>query len=325
MSEALRSETDRDLIGLAPETDTPSLEWQREFFDAAFDQSQIVKLRSRTVKGPWYDDFHGVMQETDEALKAIDPRLTPECLMNERYQHPQMRHLLHNLDRQDRQQIWRAKYARIKQLRDLAASRIAPTIQSQTLPEGILDTTPHAYQGENWSHNEVKSACSLAAFRMVFGAIAGWKPAEHVVASRLIGWYHSVIVEDDVLAKLLVTNTFREVSGKQVAAIDIVGADFDYIGQLVQKLKSGRPGLETYCVLTLGSRGGDGKQNHDDILHKVALLGADENGVVCHDPSPANGGERLVLDSSLAADRWAISHNHARIFVATPAVSSSNE
>lgn len=309
---------------LAVDIVVPSIEQQRKLFDTAFDQSQTVELCARLVKGPWFEDFDRVKEETDAALEAIDSRLTPECLMDARYQDPRVRYLLQGLSRQNRQQIELAKYNRIGQLRNLGATSIASALSAQTLPEDVLNPTPYAYQGENWSHNEVKSACGLAAFRMVFGAIAGWKPAEHVVASRLMGWHNSVIVEDSVFAKLFSTDAFREASGKKVAAIDIIGADLDYIGMFAQKLKAGRPNLEAYGVLTFGARG-EHNRNHDDRLHKVVLLGADERGIVCHDPSPENGGERLVLDADLIADRWAIANNHARIFVATPTASSSSE
>ena len=152
MTEAGRVETGAQLTY---ETEPPSFAKQKELFEAAFDQSESIEHRTRIVKGPWYDDFYSDMQTTSKRLATIDRRLTPECLTNEHYQQPGVRYMLQNMGPWIQEQIKWTKRNRSDRLQTLATTRIAPAAKVQTLPEDILDATPYARQGENWSHKSV--------------------------------------------------------------------------------------------------------------------------------------------------------------------------
>jgi hypothetical protein len=59
----------------------PSLEAQKEFFRQALREGAEIGDRPRLLKGSYYAGFESIIRLSDEAIKAIDPQLTPEYSM----------------------------------------------------------------------------------------------------------------------------------------------------------------------------------------------------------------------------------------------------
>jgi hypothetical protein len=291
-----------------------------EFLGRAFRQIETVTPAMRTLRGPFCGEFLTVMHDTADALRLIDPSLTPEYLFNDSYKSREVRLATRGLDTGTQQQIGEVRQQRSDKLEKVAGV-MGPVITHQSITEGALDATPYYRQGEE-PYEESRQGCALAAFRMVFGGIAGWSPSEANFARHLKAYYNTSVVEDETYLKLFSTEAFRQLSGKRVASINIIGADLAYINKNAEKIKTQHPGTEVYAVASLASL--DEKNTlKDDVWHKAVLLSADEYGVRCNDPSKENGGAQKLISHSDFIRRWVATSNSARLVIAADTTSQS--
>lgn len=289
---------------------------QEKVLASAFAQLNTTTVSSRTVKGPWFNDFASLMASTNDALKQIDPELDPSFLFAKGYySHDVYEHRL-QMGFEARAALQEVKNERFDRLSLLARDKIRPALEQQVIKGGVLDTTPYHQQGEE-EYDGYNRACSMACFRMIWGAMAGWSPGERRTADYLTAYFNRIVVDDDVYMKLLSSKAFQEDSSKKVASVEVFGADLQYLSGITQKLRQNRPDAEVYCTVALSSEG-LGKVRAHDIWHKSVLLSADREAVICNDPSTVSGGEKVAMDHQSFAERWAMTNNAARLVLAIP-------
>jgi hypothetical protein len=288
--------------------------WQN-FLGRAFLEmyDEGVEPRTRQYNGPHFAVFNERAQRKNEALHAIDPSLTPNSLFGASYRGMKVIQAELELDSAQTRQLNDLRHSQKAEL-DIMATKLEPKIRGQSIAEDSLDKTPYYRQAEG-THGDTHRSCALAAYRMVFGAMAGWSPSEDNMARHLKAYYNSAVVDDETYMKLFATEAFQKAAQLSVGSIDVVGADLACIDKLAQKIKNNRPNVSVYAVASLGRLNND--KLIDAVWHKVVLLGTTESGVVCNDPSKDNGGEQIEISQRDFIRRWIATSNTVRLVVAS--------
>lgn len=290
--------------------DAPAIEIQLDLFRRAARESSELKP-PRVVPGPHLVKYEQIMRTIDDRLKEINPRCTPEYIMPPAYQARDIQTALGCFTMNEREAISEVRRQREQLLHDMQAE-MRLELAEQYLAPDVLDTPPYYHQQDDWKNYDAQRACSNACFRMVFGAIAGWKPSEFAVARGVIESHGRSIVNDEAFYGIFSTDTFKEICDREVMTFEMMGTDFAQIQSLASKLKTRRDGREIFCVVNLAS-----KKSHS-AWHTSVLLGADGQNVTFHDPSNNLGGASLAEPYYEFADRWAVTYNRAVMVVADP-------
>lgn len=290
-----------------------------EFLQRAFTEAKTITLTNPVVQGPYAALCKENIVRDDAAVKAIDPRLSFANLWQSRYQPAEAQHVEKALKKEKGPAIsytlHKLREQRSHEL-DAVATQLQPQLAAQYITAQALDSTPYYRQGgDRYDGNSM--SCSLAAYRMVFGAIAGQAPPELGMASYLRGAYREVAIEDSTYLKLLHTPAFHDLSGKKILGCCMLfGADLAQVNRQALKFKAKDPARQVYAVASLASFDKiDGIT--DNILHKVVLCEANETGVICNDPAYIKGGgERTLIKHAEFTRRWIAAHNMVQLVVA---------
>ncbi len=289
----------------------PPSEVQAEFFRYALAEGAELPEVTRRLTGPLYSDFLSIMELTNTALNAIDSNFTPEYIMPDAYQSPEVRGALIARPIEVRWQLRKLAEARLGQLEELGASKNATALSEQQLSETLLEVPQYCPQVDGWKDYRTMKSCTNACFRMVFGGVSGWTPEQTPLSNELVDRYGTVVVDDVVYTNIYHTEIFKEICQREVVNLEIVGADFQAIDKIVSKIKLKHPQASAYCTINLSSNSGDRA-----IWHSVVLLGTEGKSVVFHDPGVANGGAFHKLSYADFARRWAVTYNRAQLTIA---------
>ncbi len=289
----------------------PPHEVQGEFFDYALQEGREIEGYSRSVKGPHFDDFAGVMKSLETSIEAIYPGLTPEFIMPPTYMSGDVCARYNALPLEVQLELEQLARKKLEALTSVGEA-MKGAIGMQTLAPDLLAIPPFCGQHEDHMGVGAMKGCTNACFRMIFGGITGWVPSEAAVSKRVETRYGTPLVDDSVYMNLFKTEIFREICDKSVSTVEIIGADFAYIEKVVSALKVKRPESETYCMVNLASQAVS-----KSVWHSCVVLGVDEGNVICHDPSNYGGGSYQVTPINEFTDRWAVAYNRALLVVAS--------
>ena len=219
--------------------------------------------------------------------------------------------MLQGIDRHERKTLAEIAEFKAAALQAIPRSDAGESLRAQQIPMGVIDVPNYAQQKEDWKNFDGVRGCTNACFRMVFGTIAGWMPSQTAVSECLEAQYTTSVVDDSVYSAIYKTEVFEEVCPKKVISVELVGADFESIGQLATHIKKKQPDSEFYCMVNLASKTAGNK-----VWHSCILLGVEDGIVTYHDPLNQGGGAycKAPVESFLA--RWSIAYNRALITIA---------
>lgn len=284
----------------------PPLEIQSEFLRIALEQGEGLGYKPKVVKGPFLDDFSGVMEHVGQKLKELHPSLTPEYVMPDGYQSPEVKMRISGMKPRISTGIRKLRDERRRLIDQLVEEKISPTLETQTLPAETLSVPPYLSQTKNGAD------CVGACFRMVFEGVTGWAPPQDLLNKHLRLRHNNVKVDDEVLMGIFQTDAFKAMSDKKVTAYELMGTDLAQIGRLSTKVKDRWPESDVFCTVYQSSR----TVSDSNILHHNVLLEADGEKVVTHDPRSDVCGPFYEQSYEEFADRWAVSYNRAHLVVA---------
>lgn len=290
----------------------PPREVQNAFLRYALMETEDIDDPARFLKGPYAQNFTDILKDVNDGLSQINPSFTPEYLMPFGYRSPAVQLLCSELNSNERVRLERLQTKRDEQITNLAQNNIGPAIMNQVVPRGVLDEPAYRYQGQDWKDFESQRACANACFRMVFQGITGFDVREDVVANNMRRSHGHSLVADSEYRKILATDVFTEVSDKHVQVIDLMGADIKSIGTIAMRIKQRNSDAKVFSVITLGSA-----RASKDVWHQCVLLGATAKGIICNDPAAIDKMPARILPHEKFAERWAIAHNRAQIFIST--------
>lgn len=288
----------------------PPFEEQSAFFKYAFLEGEEQQVKRKMARGPVYEDFVAIMEDVQGLVTSVDPSFGAEHIMPMSYQSPEVRRQVLDLEHEDKialQEISRMRLSALEQ----ASAKWQMGMSGQQIADGVLDVPFYAQQIEDWGNYDAYRGCTNACFRMVFGAITGWTPSQAAVSEQLIKQYGTSVVEDAIYSGVYHTEVFEETCDKHVVSIEMIGADFDSIARITQKIKQKYSTAEAYCTINLSS-----KNASKDIWHTCVLLGVDNGVVTYHDPSNSSGGAYQQEPCDTFLSRWAIAYNRAVITIA---------
>ena len=289
---------------------SPPLADQYDLFRDALHEASHLENNTRGLKGPLFDSFKTILSETEAQLKELNPTYTPEYLMPSLYQSDTVREYVKRLPDEAREKLWKINKFRTDQTTTLAETLLTTRLARQGIRKGTLDIPPYCQQGDGWNHEMVPSACANACFRMVFGGITGWTPNEAAVAENFIEQTGSPLAEDYKYHNLFETPTFEEISGKAVKVLDIVGADFTMIEEMMTRFRKDTPITQIYAVVSLASDAPLIKAWHTNIL-----LYTTDTHVICHDPSDTLGRSHKKIGRGIFTERWATALNKVQLYL----------
>lgn len=289
----------------------PSLEAQKGFFRQALGEGVEMGDRPRLLKGSYYADFESIIRLSDEAIKAVDPQLTPEYSMPTSYMPVDVMMKYNALPNSVRARLERIRTGRVATLREFAQDRTINDLASQGISDGVLSIPPFCSQDEDWRDSERFKGCMNACFRMVFGAATGWRPSQAALSEELVRQHRTSIVEDVVYGNLFQTEAFREICDKEVMTLEIIGADLTIIEKLASKIKAKNSDAQVYCVASISSASAP---PNSGIWHSCIILGADGEKVTWHDPGSAEGAFKEVPIADFGR-RWAVAYNRVQLFI----------
>ena len=287
----------------------PPLDVQQEFLRVAFEQSDAIEKRTRMVKGPYLDDFGGIMAHVGEKLTALDDSLTPEYAMPAGYRSPEVNMRMGRLRPRVVDAISALQDERRQMIDALVSGRILPAANAQTIPGGVLSEPP--YHTQDVDGRSIAQDCVGTCFRMAFEGVTGWAPPQRLLNSQLRWRYGSAKVDDEVLMGVFQTEAFKAMCDKQVATYELMGTDLDQIGRLTTNAKKKWPESDVYCMVYQSSK----TVKDSNIWHSNMLLGAENGVVVTHDPREAYGPNSEQSYEEFI-DRWAVSYNRAHLIIA---------
>ncbi len=288
----------------------PSLKEQERFFRHVFMEGAEIDTKPRLVPGPFYGDFADIMRQTDVAIKSVNPDFTPEHIMPGSYQSPKVREEIKD---EAGMAIAMKDIAeqRVALTDELAEGKLIKAMRTQKIESGMLGVPRYRKQQDEWSHEDAQRGCANACFRMVFGAIAGWVPSETAIGRQLIERYGSAVVDDEVYSNVFNTEVFSEICDKKVMTLELIGADFDLIASLTDKIRQRQPSAQVFCVVNLSS-----KLASRSVWHTNVLLDVTEKNVTSHDPSARYGNAFQVQEKGAFVKRWATTYNRAQLIIA---------
>jgi hypothetical protein len=283
---------------------------QRRFLETAMTQAREVEYNQRTIRGPHHAVFNSYVGQIQTALRAIDPAFTPDYLAPPGYRTQEVyeymgKHARHAKKLDD------LRLERIFGLREIGME-LTNQISTQELPDGLLDVPRYHYQGEHEERERRRQLCVNACFRMVHDGIAGWAPDEDVLGDMMTDEHGGVVLEDEEYFKLLQTPAFKELSGRTVKVVEMLGADFQTITKLTDGVKTKYPDAKVYAVASLGSATAHNK----DTWHSLILSKADKDGVVARDPALQGGSSHKLMYTNQFLKRWAIAYNRVQMIIA---------
>jgi hypothetical protein len=304
----------QDVPALQP---VPSLRTQGRFFNAAFREAQLqpdgpATYAGKYQSGPLIDAFRQAIGPIHTALEAYEP---PRSLPLDDWtpEHARAFHGIGSLHQE-----------RLAALARLGREVIEPALADQTIAPGVLSRPPYFQQGDggNAIAYYARVGCMNACFRMVFGGITGWQPAERAVGRAValstpsFDSTRQYKTTNEHFLQVFHTPRFARRFPGRVATRSIIGADLDIIARL-GRIRERNPAVQAYCIVPVGS-----EVNHQqqDSAHAVVLLSADKDTVTVHDPSSTNrvGRADRVLPKADFARRWAAAHNIALLVVHDP-------
>lgn len=286
----------------------PPVEEQRQFFHYAAMEAQEVSP-PRIVRGPYFDKYTDVMSTINEGLKAIDDSYTVEYLFPYSYQSPEVQRHFKLISPEDRLAL-DALVTKKKNIMNAVSRSMRLEIKDQTM-QGLA-VPPYHSQEEDWRDYERLQGCENACFRMIFEDIAGWAPSQAALSESMRDLHGTSVLDGGEYYNLLRTDAFSEVSAAKVSSFEVIGADFDFLSSLTEKIKSKKSDARVYSVINLRSD----RPSHRSVIHAVVLHSADGKRVTYHDPKGSIRGESTTCAQSDFIDRWTTAYNKARIVVA---------
>ncbi len=186
--------------------------------------------------------------------------------------------------------------------------QVAPTMAAQTLETGTFLAPPyHRQEGAN--------TCNLAVFRMFMEGLTGATVSEKdifeaaketgLLKEKVSGGGLIKVVKVDPphfedLLKVFKTPLFMERYPNIIATYaPIIGADFDDMKEFAADYRK-RFGESTQLLLALSL----GSEQLKNDVHRVALLSADRDNVVMHDPSNVNGSAFRFISKNDFVQRY---------------------
>jgi len=310
MTEVLRQGLEYDpMVNYGPDN-LPPIDEQSGFFKYALLEGAGVQKPTRMAQGPLFHRCVEVMHLVDERVREVDPSFTAEHVMPMSYQSQEVRKQIAKMEYDERQKLTGIAEVKILSLQQIAVDRLHESPETPTLEPGLLDVPYYARQSEDWDGDGVRG-CTNACFRMVFGAITGWTPSQAAVSERLVEQYGTSVVDDSVYSSIYQTEVFKEICDKDVATIELIGADFETIGKLATAFKRKRPHGEVYCTVNLASETAGAQ-----VWHTSVLLGTEGDDVLYHDPSNWSGGAYKKASYDRFMRRWSVAYNRAVITIA---------
>lgn len=282
---------------------------QRQFFHyAALEAAELAT--PRIVQGPHFGKHIETMQSIDEGLKAIGEEYTAEYLFAFSYQSPEVQRHIRQVSLEDRLALDSLATEKHR-LMGVASRSISLAMRGQKI-EG-LTVPPYRSQEDGWRDYERLQGCENACFRMIFEDITGWAPSQAALSETMQELHGTSVLDGIEYNKLMKTDVFSEISDTQVSIFEVIGADFDFLNSLTEKIKNKKPDARIYNVVNLRSD----RPSHRSIIHAAVLHSADGDNVTYHDPKGAIRGEAMVSSQVDFVDRWAAAYNKARVVVAT--------
>jgi len=289
----------------------PPVPEQKEFFRCALLEGAAIEKPSRFIHGPLFDEFVAILREVDSRISDVDPAFTAECIVPYGYQSQATRALLQDIDKNKRGALSKIAEFKTTALQAIPRSEKGEPLRHQQLPIGTLDVPHYAQQKEDWKNINGTRGCANACFRMVFGTIVDWMPSQAALSKCLVNQHGTSIVDDSVYSAIYHTEVFSEICPKQVATVELIGADFESIKRMASRMKKEQPESEFYCTVSLAS-----KTEGNNVWHSCVLLGV-ENGIVTyHDPLNDSGGAYCTSPIEDFLERWSIAYNRALITIA---------
>jgi hypothetical protein len=283
---------------------------QRRFLETAMTQAREVEYNQRTIRGPHHAVFNSYVGEIQTALQAINPAFTPDYLAPPGYRTQEVSEY-RDSHRRHADRLDNLRYRRLTGLREIGLE-LSHEIRTQELPRGVLDIPRFHYQGEHEDRDRHRQLCVNACFRMVHDGIVGWAPDEDVLGDMMTEEHGGIVIKDEEYFKLLQTPAFKELSGRTVKVVEMLGADFETIGKLTSGVKAKYPDAKVFAVASLGSETAEDK----DIWHSAILMEADRDDVICRDPAIRGGSSRKLLYTNQFLKRWAIAYNRVQMIIA---------
>lgn len=288
---------------------------QRWFFQQAFSEAATIEP-PRIIGGPFAPDFVNILKHHDNRLKQVGPELTPDFLVPPTYQSRDTRSRIALIDPEDHLAIRRIRSDKYRSLVQYAQDSSSEVLANQNLD--CLDEPPVAHMNEHWSNGS--RACFNACFRMVFESVTHKKPSEKIVAELAKVAFGSEIANDYDYLNIFKTQTFKRTFGAQVSYARLLGADFDKIKTVTEKIKNTVPHARLLGVVALSSETTD-----PDILHTNVVVSAQGGNINTLDPSGLYKSARYHNTMPIShdperqklgfAERWAVALNRTNLII----------
>lgn len=272
--------------------------------------------------GPFWSHFHQSWVQADQAMRALHPGLDASFLAADTYYTKAMQEVKSELTSMNRYDILgRINALRVERVNNLEAIANTVTIaatKGQTIDEGLLNTPPFYYQGDMTNEYSKYSAddhrrqgCANACFRMVCSDLIGLPIRHEDVVAQLRKHFGSHLIDNYQYLNFFHSTALNRFTGRSIATIDMLGADFNSIAGIARGARNRWPGCNVYCITPLGSEAAS-----KTIMHQGVLLAVDENSVTYHDPSGVSGKAERTIPKIDFVQRWARGLNQAMFVIA---------
>ncbi len=288
---------------------------QLEVFCEMFAEASQLVFYGKRFTGPTYQIFTPVLAHADELLRKINPHLTPASFFNRAYRPSGEILTYDNLELADKYQLDKLVARRARALATLGHF-VALTEVDTEIDAGVLHQPDLRFQGEHQREPHNRN-CFNACYRMALDSLVSFVPNEVAVRSAVSKIHYSHVVEDEEYLKTFHTETFKDLSTREVNVISINGATLSTIARIANKLKTKNPHSLIQCIVNLQSEQGA------DIWHTNVLVSCNRESVFCMDPTKYPGYRQdreanrpRMMSKTKFHRRWAVAFNRAHLLVA---------